>query len=253
MSRRQDFISPEGLRRDGRRTQELRSMNSSLGVLSHTDGSAIFELGNTKVLATVHGPREAKSSRSLHDRASVKVNFHAATFSSVSGERRRQMRQDRRLGEMTNALEDTLKDVIMISTFPRSEIDIFVEVLNADGGILAASFNAVMLALISAGIPMIDYIVAVSAGNIQGQPLLDLNRLEEASNNPNVTIAFLPRSGSIAYMNIEPRLESDKLFGVMELAKTGALKLWNLFDSQIVRPYVTELAKNSRPPMAVTL
>lgn len=221
-------------------------MTASLGILPHTDGSAIFELGNTKVLATVHGPREAKSSRTLHDRASIRVIFHAATFSSVSGERRRQLRQDKRLGEMTNALEETLKDVIMISTFPRSEIDIFVEILNSDGGILAASFNAVMLALISAGIPMIDYVVAVSAGNIQGQPLLDLNKLEEASNCSNSTIAFLPRTGTVAYMNVEPRLESDKLQGVMDLARSGSERLWKILDEQVVRKYVSDLHQHAK-------
>lgn len=231
------------MRKDGRRTQELRSLNASLGVLPHTDGSAIFELGNTKVLATVHGPREAKSSRCLHDRASIKVIFHTATFSSVSGERRRQLKQDKRLGEMTNALEETFKEVIMVSTFPRSEIDIFVEVLNADGGILSAAFNAAMLALINAGIPMIDYLVAVNVGHIQGQPLLDLNRLEEASNNPSITMAFLPRSGTVSFIGLEPRLESDKLQPCMELAKMGITKLWTILDTQVVRPYVTELSK----------
>lgn len=155
------------------------------------------------------------------------------------------MKQDKRLGEMTSAIEETLKDVILMTTFPRSEIDIFVEVLNADGGVLAASFNAVMLALVNAGIPMIDYIVAVSASNIQGQPLLDLNRLEEASNNPTITIAFLPRSGTIAYMNVEPRLESDKLFGVIDLAQTGATKLWTILDETVVRKFVSDLYKHA--------
>jgi exosome complex component RRP41 len=134
----------------------------------------------------------------------------------------------------------------MISTFPRSEIDIFVEILNSDGGVLAASFNAVMLALINAGIPMIDYVVAVSAGNIQGQPLLDLNKLEEASNNSNSTVAFLPRTGAVAYMNVEPRLESDKLQGVLELARSGADKLWRILDGQVVRKYVSDLHQHAR-------
>lgn len=221
-------------------------MNSSLGVLPHTDGSAVFELGNTKVLATIHGPREAKSSRSLHDRASIRVNFHAATFSSVSGERRRQVKQDRRLGEWTSALEETFKDVIMVTTFPRSEIDIFVEVLNADGSVLAAAFNAVMLALVNAGIPMIDYLIAVNVGSIQGQPVLDLNRMEEASNNPSLTLAFLPRSSTVAFAALEPRLESDKLGAVLDLARTGALKLWEILDTQVVRTYVSDLYKHAK-------
>lgn len=162
------------------------------------------------------------------------------------------MKQDKRLGEMTNALEDTFKEVIMISTFPRSEIDIFVEVLNSDGGVLAASFNAVMLALINAGIPMIDYLVAVNVGNIQGQAVMDLNRLEEASNNPSLTMAFLPRSGSVSFMALEPRLESDKLQPCMDLARMGALKLWDILDNQVVRPYVAELSKYSRPTVQGT-
>ena len=85
-----------GLRQDGRRPQELRSLAAKLGVLPKADGSAIFELGNTRILATVYGPHESKQrSQIFHDRASIFVNFHAATFSSVGGERRRQSRQDR--------------------------------------------------------------------------------------------------------------------------------------------------------------
>ena len=44
-----EFVSPEGLRLDGRRPRELRRINCQLDVLSNADGSAIFEMGNTKV------------------------------------------------------------------------------------------------------------------------------------------------------------------------------------------------------------
>ena len=46
-----EFVSPEGLRLDGRRPKELRRMNCQLDVLQTADGSAIFEMGNTKVHA----------------------------------------------------------------------------------------------------------------------------------------------------------------------------------------------------------
>lgn len=55
---RVEYVSPEGLRLDGRRPNEARTMNARMGILSNVDGSAIFELGNTRVLATVNGPRE---------------------------------------------------------------------------------------------------------------------------------------------------------------------------------------------------
>lgn len=44
-----EFVSPEGLRLDGRRPKELRQLKSELGVLQSADGSATFEMGNTKV------------------------------------------------------------------------------------------------------------------------------------------------------------------------------------------------------------
>ncbi len=44
-----EFVSPEGLRVDGRRPNELRKLAAKLGVLATADGSAIFEMGNTKV------------------------------------------------------------------------------------------------------------------------------------------------------------------------------------------------------------
>ncbi|CAI5506886.1 unnamed protein product [Closterium sp. Naga37s-1] len=56
-----EFVSPEQLRLDGRRPKELRQLKCELGVLRSADGSASFEMGNTKVLAVVYGPRETPS------------------------------------------------------------------------------------------------------------------------------------------------------------------------------------------------
>ena len=47
-----------GLRIDGRKPDEIRSLNAKLGVFNTADGSSYLEQGNTKVLVTVHGPRE---------------------------------------------------------------------------------------------------------------------------------------------------------------------------------------------------
>lgn len=44
-----EYVSPEGLRQDGRRPPETRRVHCQIGVLQNADGSAIFEMGNTKV------------------------------------------------------------------------------------------------------------------------------------------------------------------------------------------------------------
>ena len=53
-----EIISSEGLRLDGRTALCLRSLNCRLGVYDQPNGSAYIEMGNTKVLAAVYGPRE---------------------------------------------------------------------------------------------------------------------------------------------------------------------------------------------------
>jgi exosome complex component RRP41 len=45
----QEFVTAEGLRRDGRRAKELRRIKCHVGVLGSADGSAMFEMGNTQV------------------------------------------------------------------------------------------------------------------------------------------------------------------------------------------------------------
>lgn len=53
-----DQDSQGGLRVDGRRALELRQIRMRMGVFGQADGSAYIEHGNTKVLATVYGPRQ---------------------------------------------------------------------------------------------------------------------------------------------------------------------------------------------------
>lgn len=52
------------------------------------------------------------------------------------------------------------------------QIDIFVQVLQADGGTRSACINAATLALSDAGIPMRDIVTSCSAGYLNGTPLL---------------------------------------------------------------------------------
>jgi hypothetical protein len=54
------------------------------------------------------------------------------------------------------------------------------------------------LALIDAGIPMTEYVVACTASLANGNvPLVDISHLEENSGGPNLTIAALPLSGKV--------------------------------------------------------
>lgn len=85
-----------------------------MGVVSGrlSEGSSSFEIGNTRVMATVFGPREIsnegdsgaalnmKSPVSIseaddNEKGKISVRIHAASFSSTGGEKRKNTRQDR--------------------------------------------------------------------------------------------------------------------------------------------------------------
>jgi hypothetical protein len=79
------------LRLDGRRWNELRRLTAQISTQPAADGSSYLEMGNTKVICTVTGPLEAKSTggnRSGGDRADVQVSISIAGFSGVDRKRR---------------------------------------------------------------------------------------------------------------------------------------------------------------------
>ncbi|KAK3844807.1 MAG: ribosomal protein S5 domain 2-type protein [Linnemannia gamsii] len=238
---RTELLSPEGLRIDGRRPAELRKITSTTCVLSQADGSAYLEHGNTKVLAAVYGPREARHrALVLHDRAILNVELNVAPFSS--GERRRRSKNDKRLLEMASFVKQTFEPVVIATLYPRSQIDIYLQVIQHDGGTLQACINATTMALIDAGIAMTDYVCACTAGWVEREAAIDLNYMEESSDTSEVTIAMLPKSGKITLTQMESRLHVDKLEEVFRLAGEGCKQMYEVMDKTI-RDRAEDLAR----------
>uniref|UniRef100_A0A673JYD4 Exosome component 4 n=1 Tax=Sinocyclocheilus rhinocerous TaxID=307959 RepID=A0A673JYD4_9TELE len=130
--------------------------------------------GSTKALAVVYGPHETRGSRSksLHDRAVINCQFSTA-------ERKRRPHGDRKSSEMSLHLKQTFEAAVLTELYPRSQIDIYVKILQADGGNYSACVNAATLALVDAGIPMRDYVCACT-----DTPLADLCHAEETETSP---------------------------------------------------------------------
>ncbi|CAI5537685.1 unnamed protein product [Closterium sp. Naga37s-1] len=198
----------------------MRQLKCELGVLRSADGSASFEMGNTKVLAVVYGPREVTNrADALPDRAVVRCEYGMASFST--GERRRRGKMDRRSVEISLVIRQTLEAAIMLELLPRTQIDIFVQVLQADGGTRSACINAATLALCHAGIPMRDLVTSCASGYLNATPLLDLNYVEDSGGGPDVTVGYLPSSDKISLLQMDAKLPMDTFEEVVKLAVTG--------------------------------
>jgi exosome complex component RRP41 len=125
--------------------------------------------------------------------------------------------------ELAATIKATFEPVVQTSLYPRSQIDIFVHVLQQDGGVLQAAINATTVALVNAGVPLADYVCAVTGGVHAAAPMLDLTALEEAD-LPHVTVASMPRSGHLTLVSTETRLHIDRFEEILRLAgEAGAV------------------------------
>ncbi|KAI9565528.1 hypothetical protein GHT06_009320 [Daphnia sinensis] len=235
-----ELLSDQGLRIDGRKPNELRRIRCSLGIFAQADGSAYLEQGNTKVLAAVYGPHEIRGSKSkaLHDKAFVNCQYSTATFSM--GERKRRPRGDRKSTEMSTHLEETFAAAIRTELYPRSQIDIFVEVLQADGGNYTTCVNAAMMALVDAGVPLKDTVVSCTASLVKDTPLVDVNHVEQSGGSPELVVSILPHSGEIVYMSLTQRFHIDHLSKVLDTAIKGCKDI-GVILKEIMKGHLTKL------------
>lgn len=219
-------MSPEGLRLDGRRPTEMRQLRAEIGNIAKADGSAVFEMGNTKVIAAVYGPREVQNkSQQMSDQALVRCEYSMANFST--GDRMRKPKGDRRSTEISLVIRQTMEACILTHLMPRSQIDIFVQVLQADGGTRSACINAATLALQDAGIPMRDIVTSCSAGYLNSTSLLDLNYVEDSAGGPDVTVGILPTLDKVTLLQMDAKLPTNTFEDVMQLAIEGCKAVAN--------------------------
>uniref|UniRef100_A0AAV2JSD8 Exosome complex component RRP41 n=1 Tax=Knipowitschia caucasica TaxID=637954 RepID=A0AAV2JSD8_KNICA len=234
-----ELLSDQGYRLDGRKANELRKVQARMGVFAQADGSAYIEQGNTKALAVVYGPHEMRGSRSrtLYDRAAINCQYSMATFSTA--ERKRRPHGDKKSTEMSLHLKQTFEAAILTQLYPRSQIDIFVKILQSDGGNYSVCVNAATLAVIDAGIPMRDYVCACTVGFVDETPLADLCYTEENGGVSSLAMALLPRGGQIALLQMDARLHQDHLESMMEAAMTACKGVSKVLD-EVVRQHLEE-------------
>lgn len=229
---RLELYSPEGLRVDGRRWNELRRFECQINTHPNSsDGSAYVEQGHTKIVCMVQGPMEPKLRSQIDtNNANIEVNISIANFATIH--RKKRLKNEKRIVELKTAIENTLHQSVMTKLYPRTLIQINLQVLAQDGGLLAAMTNAATLALIDAGISMYDYVSAVSAGLYDQFPLLDLNTLEEHDMS-YLTIGVIGKSEKLALLMLENKMPLDKLEDVLGLAIVGGHKIRDLMDEEV--------------------
>jgi len=238
----------DGRRLDGRRADELRPLKIEVGVLARADGSCYIEMGGNKVIAAVYGPREVHP-RHLQEvtRAIVRYRYNMASFSV---EERKRPGPDRRSYELSKVSREALEPVILTSYFPRSVIDVFVEVLQADAGTRTAGLNAASVALADAGIPMKSMISACAAGKVGDTVVLDPMKEEDNFGQADMPIAMTP-NGEITLLQMDGTMSRDEFQMALEMAMKGCRDIYELQRKSLIDKYNRLESESASEPMEV--
>ncbi|MBI5061227.1 MAG: exosome complex exonuclease Rrp41 [Candidatus Aenigmarchaeota archaeon] len=212
-----------GIRIDGRKFDELRPIETKVGVLKNADGSAYFKLGNSFAVAGVYGPRTVHPKHMEEsERAILRTRYSMAAFSTTT---RSRPGPNRRSTEISMVIREALTPVVFLEEFPKTAIDVHIEVLQADASTRCAALNAASLALADAGIPMRDLVSSCSAGRVQGHVVLDIAGKEDTEGEVDLPVAYYPKKKKVTLLQMDGKTTKEEFKRIFNLAVKGCEKI----------------------------
>ncbi|HID90756.1 TPA: exosome complex exonuclease Rrp41 [Candidatus Bathyarchaeota archaeon] len=218
------FFDEQGRRVDGRAPDELRPVEVKCGVVKRANGSAYVRQGNTKVIVAVYGPRAViPRHQELPGRALIRCQYQMLPFST---EERKQPAPTRREVEISKVVRDALKATVFTGNYPRTVIDIFIAVVNADAGTRCAAINAASVALADAGIALKDLTSSCAVGKVEGKLILDPCGVEDYYGEADVAIAIMPQSNEITLLQMDGRLTKEEFNKALNIVFEACRKIY---------------------------
>lgn len=238
MAKKVEKLIVNGKRLDGRALEEIRNVRIEAGVLKRADGSAYIEWGENKIIAACYGPREVHPRHlERQDKAIIRCKYSMAPFSVYD---RKRPGPDRRSIEISKVIKEAFESAVRTELFPRTAIDIFIEVLQANAGTRCAGLTAASVALADAGIPMEDLIAACSAGKVENAIVLDVFGLEDSLGDADMPVAIMPRKRKITLLQMDGRLTREEFEKAFKLAIKGCEIIYEKQKEALKKKYILE-------------
>ncbi len=239
------------MRRDGRGPADLRPVRIQRGVLRYAEGSALIEIGNTRVLCAASVEEGVPGFLKGGGRGWVTAEYGMlprATETRTPREASRG-RQGGRTMEIQRLIGRSLRAVTDLESFGERTVWIDCDVLQADGGTRTASITGAYVALVDAFrtlvrrnvvsvVPMRDAVAAVSVGIVGGRPLLDLDYQEDSSADLDMNVVMTGRGDLVEVQATgeERPFSRAQLRELLDLAWIGVQKLLEIQKEALSEP-----------------
>ena len=228
-------------REDGRKADEIRPIVMKAGVVPNANGSALVSFGNTTAIAAVYGPKILHPRRlQLPDRAFLRTVYNMVSFSTKE---RARPGPSRRSKEICLVTRQALEPAVFLEEFPKTGIEVYIDVIEANAGTRTVGINAASIALADAGVPMRGLVTSVAAGKIGNDYVLDLAGKEEEKTACDLPIAYLPEDDKISLLQMDGDLSAADTKKVMELAIKGCKLLYKKQREALEERWIPKVKK----------
>ncbi len=228
------------LRANGRGEQDLRPVDITPGFIRHADGSALIEMGGTRVICTAKIEDRVPPFLRRSGKGWITAEYGMLPSSSPTRIPREAARGKvgGRTHEIQRLIGRSLRSVADLDCLGERTVWLDCDVIQADGGTRTASITGAYVALACAlrawtaaktvpGGLLKDSVAAVSVGVVEGKALLDLDAGED--NNAEVDMNFV-MTGSGEFVEVQGTAEKRpfspaRLNQLILLARTGIQRL----------------------------
>ena len=233
-----DCVNP--VRADGRADDALRPLSFARRYTKYAEGSVLVCAGDTKVLCTASV--SAGVPRFLAGRGEGWVTAEYGLLPRATGTRcdreAAKGKQSGRTQEIQRLIGRSLRAAVDRTKLGEFTIQIDCDVIQADGGTRCASVSGAWVALrdavnwmlekgMIAEDPILTQVSAVSAGVVNGRPVLDLNYIEDSGCDTDMNVVM---TGEGAFVEIQGTAEGApfsraELSELLRLAEKGNLEI----------------------------
>ena len=229
------------MRPSGRKTDQMRKVSFERNFSKHAEGSCLVKFGDTHVLCTAS--LEEKTPSWLRNSGKGWVTAEYGMLPRATGDRMRREaaagKQGGRTQEIQRLIGRSLRAVVDMKKLGERQIVIDCDVIQADGGTRTASITGGFIALhdclkwmetrnmVKVDKVLKDHVAAISCGIFAGQPVIDLDYLEDSAAETDANFVM---TGSGGIVEIQGTAEGtpfsqDEFLSLLGLAQNGIAEL----------------------------
>jgi len=228
------------MRQDERSPTDLRPVRIERGVLRYAEGSALIEVGNTRVLCAASVEDGVPPFLKGGGKGWVTAEYGMLPRATATRTPREATRgkQGGRTLEIQRLIGRSLRAVTDLQAFGERTVWVDCDVLQADGGTRTAAVTGAYVALVEAFrtvvrrnvtsvVPVRQPVAAVSVGVVGGRPMLDLDYREDSSADVDMNVIMTGDGGIVEVQATgeERPFTRTELDGLLDLAWGGIQRL----------------------------